>query len=256
MAHARSRGPVYQAGTLSGNPVAVAAGIAALDLARVDRSLPEARDRPPTTLDRRASTTRSRRPASPSTINRAGSLFSVFFTGGARARLRGRARGRSRSLRAILPPHARQRRRAAAVGIRAVDPEHDARPRGDGEDPRGRGVVPGLTRQAGRSRFVPAPDGRSAPETCRGATRPRRASQRPRAGPHARPWSPGRTCRSHGRARRGSERPGSARSRARPSSVNVGGLAVESSHVRVEHREVRTFHAEDRDQIAALDLRA
>ena len=27
-------GPVYQAGTLSGNPVAVAAGIAALDLAR------------------------------------------------------------------------------------------------------------------------------------------------------------------------------------------------------------------------------
>ena len=29
---ARAAGPVYQAGTLSGNPVAVAAGIAALDL--------------------------------------------------------------------------------------------------------------------------------------------------------------------------------------------------------------------------------
>ncbi len=30
-------GPVYQAGTLSGNPVAVAAGIAALDLAEAAR---------------------------------------------------------------------------------------------------------------------------------------------------------------------------------------------------------------------------
>ncbi len=33
-------GPVYQAGTLSGNPVAVAAGIAALDLAKELRALP------------------------------------------------------------------------------------------------------------------------------------------------------------------------------------------------------------------------
>src|SRR6185436_11702043 len=34
MEHLAPVGPVYQAGTLSGNPVAVAAGIAALDLAR------------------------------------------------------------------------------------------------------------------------------------------------------------------------------------------------------------------------------
>ena len=33
-------GPVYQAGTLSGNPVAVAAGIAALDLARTEDPYP------------------------------------------------------------------------------------------------------------------------------------------------------------------------------------------------------------------------
>ena len=43
-------GPVYQAGTLSGNPVAVAAGIAALDLARDDRPVPTPRGAPPTTL--------------------------------------------------------------------------------------------------------------------------------------------------------------------------------------------------------------
>ena len=44
MDHLAPVGPVYQAGTLSGNPVAVAAGIAALDLARTHRSVPRARD--------------------------------------------------------------------------------------------------------------------------------------------------------------------------------------------------------------------
>ena len=40
-------GPVYQAGTLSGNPVAVAAGIAALDLAKeLDPTRPSRRPRP------------------------------------------------------------------------------------------------------------------------------------------------------------------------------------------------------------------
>ena len=40
-------GPVYQAGTLSGNPVAVAAGIAALDLAKSStRTRPSQRPRP------------------------------------------------------------------------------------------------------------------------------------------------------------------------------------------------------------------
>ncbi len=48
-------GPVYQAGTLSGNPVAVAAGIAALDLAeRLDpyAALDGDRDRPRRRADR------------------------------------------------------------------------------------------------------------------------------------------------------------------------------------------------------------
>ena len=39
-------GPVYQAGTLSGNPVAAAAGLAALDLAPGARPVPRARRRP------------------------------------------------------------------------------------------------------------------------------------------------------------------------------------------------------------------
>ena len=78
MEHLAPVGPVYQAGTLSGNPVAVAAGIAALDLAR---------ERDP--YGALEATARSLTGAMagafdangiPVTINREGSLFSVFFT--------------------------------------------------------------------------------------------------------------------------------------------------------------------------------
>ena len=71
-------GPVYQAGTLSGNPVAVAAGIAALDLAKeLDpyADLAATAERLTTDLGEALS-----RNGVPSTINRAESLFSVFFT--------------------------------------------------------------------------------------------------------------------------------------------------------------------------------
>jgi glutamate-1-semialdehyde 2,1-aminomutase len=71
-------GPVYQAGTLSGNPVAVAAGIAALDLARSTDPYPGL-ERTATTLTdglREAFAARD----IPVTINRAASLLSVFFT--------------------------------------------------------------------------------------------------------------------------------------------------------------------------------
>jgi glutamate-1-semialdehyde 2,1-aminomutase len=71
-------GPVYQAGTLSGNPVAVAAGIAALDLAR-------RRDPFPGLAATAGDLTEGLSEAFsangiPVTINRAESLFSVFFT--------------------------------------------------------------------------------------------------------------------------------------------------------------------------------
>jgi glutamate-1-semialdehyde 2,1-aminomutase len=71
-------GPVYQAGTLSGNPVAVAAGIAALDLARETDPYPE--------LEATAQALTAGLEAGleaagvPVTVNRAGSLFSPFFT--------------------------------------------------------------------------------------------------------------------------------------------------------------------------------
>jgi glutamate-1-semialdehyde 2,1-aminomutase len=73
-------GPVYQAGTLSGNPVAVAAGIAALDLAKELDPYPK--------LERRAGSITSglserfEAAGIAHTINRAESMFSVFFTDG------------------------------------------------------------------------------------------------------------------------------------------------------------------------------
>ena len=73
-------GPVYQAGTLSGNPVAVAAGIAALDLAWTTDPYPG--------LVRTAEELTTGIAEAfgahglPVTINRAGSLFSVFFAEG------------------------------------------------------------------------------------------------------------------------------------------------------------------------------
>ena len=74
-------GPVYQAGTLSGNPVAVAAGLAALEL--IDREDPyvalEA-----TAEDLQAGLALAfETNGIEATINRAGSLLSVFFSGGA-----------------------------------------------------------------------------------------------------------------------------------------------------------------------------
>jgi len=77
MDHLAPVGPVYQAGTLSGNPVAIAAGIATLDLAKqLD---------PYTELERTADeliaglTDAFATAAVPATIQRVGSMFSVFF---------------------------------------------------------------------------------------------------------------------------------------------------------------------------------
>jgi glutamate-1-semialdehyde 2,1-aminomutase len=70
-------GPVYQAGTLSGNPVAVAAGLAQLThctpevYARVDAASEQLSSEVAKTLDG---------VGVPYRLNRAGSLFSVFFT--------------------------------------------------------------------------------------------------------------------------------------------------------------------------------
>jgi glutamate-1-semialdehyde 2,1-aminomutase len=73
-------GPVYQAGTLSGNPVAVAAGIAALDLAAQLDPYPALTET--ATALAEGLTERFADRDIPVTVNRAGSLFSVFFSRG------------------------------------------------------------------------------------------------------------------------------------------------------------------------------
>jgi glutamate-1-semialdehyde 2,1-aminomutase len=74
-------GPVYQAGTLSGNPVAVAAGLAALDLVEKFDPYPDLRKRAEQLTDGLASAFEDYGVAV--AINRVESLFSVFFTEGA-----------------------------------------------------------------------------------------------------------------------------------------------------------------------------
>ena len=71
-------GPVYQAGTLSGNPVAVAAGIAALDLARELDPYPLLAETATSLAD--GLTERFEARGIPASANRAGSLFGVFFS--------------------------------------------------------------------------------------------------------------------------------------------------------------------------------
>jgi glutamate-1-semialdehyde 2,1-aminomutase len=67
-------GPVYQAGTLSGNPLAVAAGLAML---RYLKAHPEVY----TDLERRGARLAAAAPAGV-TVNRVGSMFTYFFTDG------------------------------------------------------------------------------------------------------------------------------------------------------------------------------
>ena len=77
MEHLAPTGPVYQAGTLSGNPLAMAAGITTLDILR---------DASYEAIDRRAADLGAgfldlfRTKGIPVRINRVGSMFTLFFT--------------------------------------------------------------------------------------------------------------------------------------------------------------------------------
>lgn len=80
MEHLAPVGPVYQAGTLSGNPVAVVAGITALTLARERNPYPQlAKTAEELTAGLHEAFARA---GTPATVNRVETLFSVFFTAG------------------------------------------------------------------------------------------------------------------------------------------------------------------------------
>jgi len=74
-------GPVYQAGTLSGNPLAMAAGLATLCYLRDNRELYGQMERRAATLTTMV-TEAAREAAVPVTYNRVGSMFTWFFTEG------------------------------------------------------------------------------------------------------------------------------------------------------------------------------
>ena len=70
-------GPVYQAGTLSGNPVAVAAGLAALELAEKENPYDPLRERAERVAGELGSVLEDA--GVPHVVNRTESLFSLFF---------------------------------------------------------------------------------------------------------------------------------------------------------------------------------
>jgi glutamate-1-semialdehyde 2,1-aminomutase len=73
-------GPVYQAGTLSGNPVAMAAGIKTLKILRDNSSIYEQIDKNAGLLEKAFASSAGKYGLSCS-VNRIGSLLSAFFTG-------------------------------------------------------------------------------------------------------------------------------------------------------------------------------
>ncbi len=79
MAYVSPEGPVYQAGTLSGNPLAMAAGLAALSVIASDATLYERLEETTRQLTDGLSDVMQRHGVSHS-CTRAGSMFSFFFT--------------------------------------------------------------------------------------------------------------------------------------------------------------------------------
>ena len=75
MDHLAPLGPVYQAGTLSGNPLATAAGLAVLDAARPTTAYAE-----PRSQGRRASPTACTKALPDAQVTQVGTLTGFFFT--------------------------------------------------------------------------------------------------------------------------------------------------------------------------------
>ncbi len=137
-------GDVYQAGTLSGNPLAVAAGLATLEL--LDEP---AYARLAAITERLAAGLREAADGYPVTVVTAPGLLTVFFSETRAARLRGGAGVRSRRLRELVSRAALARRLPAAVAVRGVVSVAGARAGADRAHARSGGRV---VRRAARGR--------------------------------------------------------------------------------------------------------
>ena len=192
----RPLGPVYQAGTLSGNPVAVAAGLATLQPA-TDGGLRPAR-RALAGRSRRGLPRRSgrggrgpHRPAGRQPVLASSSAIGAGVHNYAEAQAQ-----ESFRYRAVLPRDAGRRRLAAAERLRGVVRLRRARRRGHGADPRrpaGRRPGRGRGRACRGAERVPETGRRTAPENTAGARGP--ASWATRSAP---PIARGRTPRGTG----------------------------------------------------------
>ena len=129
MARLAPEGPVYQAGTLSGNPVATTAGLTTLRLAtdEVYDHLTAAGE----TIKAAASRGARPRPVSRTSSSRPARCSGCSSPTATGPRLRGRLAARTGRLRGVLPRHAGPGRLPAAVGVRGVVPVlRPRRPRG------------------------------------------------------------------------------------------------------------------------------
>ena len=129
MARLAPSGPVYQAGTLSGNPLATAAGLATLRActsgvyARVDEAA---------ALVAKLATEALTAAGVPHRLQAAGSLFSIYLGRTEPVRNFEDARAQSACrVRGVLPRHARRRGIPAAVPVRGVVPVRVTRRRRD-----------------------------------------------------------------------------------------------------------------------------
>ena len=109
-------GPVYQAGTLSGNPLAMAAGLATLERCSARPASTKRLAHEEDALHRGASRPRARA-ASRSRTNHVGGMFGLFFTSEASVRAT-RRRPATQPLQPLLPRDAGRRHLPGAVRVR------------------------------------------------------------------------------------------------------------------------------------------
>ena len=218
-------GDVYQAGTLSGNPLAIAAGLATLRAARRRRlRAPRRADRPPRRrlrrAGRRAGRCRSPRPPACSPSSSAQTPVTDFAAA---------ARLRHRGPRPLLPGDARARRLPAAVAVRGLVRLPRPRRGDDRPHPRSR-------RRVARG----GPRDERRPRTSRRCALARRAAAR---GGHADLAARGRARR----ARRSSAcSPRSARAAAAPGEYALVVEAVREGYL-LHYGEPRLLAGHDAD---------